>query len=105
MSTKHRDVHSIGNGMKMVAKITKVVSIPQEEVKPPNSPTGAKIWRMGEVDGTGNIVDASPICREAQCIENDVKMAENASKMVKIHQILEKSVLGGCCSGPKGQKL
>ena len=103
-STIHRDVHSIGNGMKTVAKITKVISIPQEKVKLPNSPTGAKIWRMGEADGTGNIADALLVCREAQCIKNNLKMAENASKMVKIHQIRPKmkySLVGHESKTPK----
>jgi len=36
------------------AKTPEVISIPQNKVKLPNSPTGAKIWCTGEVDGLGN---------------------------------------------------
>jgi len=36
------------------AKTPEVISIPQNKVKLPNSPTGAKIWCTGEVDASAN---------------------------------------------------
>ena len=54
----HAHMQSIQNSTITTAKAPEVISIPQNKVKLPNSPTGAKIWCTGEVDGLpGNTSD------------------------------------------------
>ena len=51
-------MQSIQNSTITTANAPETISIPQNHVKLPNSPTGAKIWCTGEVDGLpGNTSD------------------------------------------------
>ena len=56
-----------------------------QTIKLPNSPIGAKIWRMGKADVPRNTVNMSSVCRGMHSIDNDPKMAKIASKNVRIH--------------------
>lgn len=79
----HEHARSIRNDAKMTAKTAEDVSIHKSKLKPPNSPTGTKIWCRGEADGLENVSDASIIRRDVHIDENDTKRAENVSKNIK----------------------
>ena len=72
-STTRTDVHSDQNGTKMTAETMEVNKTPMMP-KPPNSPVGTKIRRIGKVGG--------PIIRtDVQSVETDRKQLKMRAGM------------------------
>ena len=72
-STTRTDVHGDRNGTKTTAKAMEVNKTPMMP-KPPNSPVGTKIWRIGEADGT-------TIRTDVQSVEMDRKQLKMRAEM------------------------
>ena len=72
-STTRTDVHGDRNGTKTTAKAMEVNKTPMMP-KPPNSPVGTKIWRIGEADGT-------TIHTDVQSVEMDRKQLKMRAEM------------------------
>ena len=85
------EVHSDRNGARTTAKTHKTVSKTSNKPKLPNSPVGTNILCIGEVDGWGNHVDESDVCRDMQRAGTNAKTAENTNRKVKICQRRSKS--------------
>ena len=66
------------------ANIPEDISIVPKKHKPPNSPVGAKIRCIGEMNESGSHADGLTVCTDMLSIETDTKMAENASRKVKM---------------------
>jgi len=78
------DVPSIRTAVNRSANAPENVRIPREQAKLPNSPMEAAKQCS---DGFGNRTDASSGFTDARIIENNAKMAENATKNVRTRRI------------------
>ena len=63
-------------------KMAEHISMAQSKVKPPNSPIGANIWRIGKVDGLENVADTSTVRTDVKSVENNSKKPRNTSKNI-----------------------
>ena len=79
-STTRTDVHGDRNGTKTTAKAMEVNKTPMMP-KPPNSPVGTKIWRIGEADGSWNRADGTTIRTDVQSVEMDRKQLKMRAEM------------------------
>jgi len=62
------------------------ISTPQKHGKPPDSPIGPAKWCLHKPNSCSGHMDGSTAHTDVQSIRNDVEMAENMTKNVRMHQ-------------------
>ena len=67
---------------KTTAKTAEVISITQNEQKPPNSPVGAGSRCRNETDGSGNVADVSTTRTDVQSDRNDGRRTAKTRKTI-----------------------
>ena len=67
---------------KMTARTAKAISTSPNEQNPPNSPIGAGCWCQNEVDGSGNVADASTTSRGMHSDRNGARTTAKTHKTI-----------------------
>ena len=90
-STGQADAPSVQTKAIKPAKVTETISIPRKKVKPPDLPIETARGHPDKLNGCGNLVDTSSICKDGHSDGDETETAVNETDIVRTRQISQRT--------------